>query len=156
MKKSAQWWRTLTGIPDYIEGRPKWKEGTAAVPTHHICSERQLLKGTKLKVGRKLALSEYWLKPIRIKLGLLLEIYSLDILMALNSLENMSFSSAIAVSFVPKWISHTNGWLQYSVQRTYTKKGRADLNCLPSILPSVIYLDILSPLSSSLRVFPYL
>ena len=47
-----------------------------------------------------------------------------------------------------KWISHTNEWLEYSVWRTYTSNGRADLHCLPS----VIYLDIIS-LSSSLNVF---
>ena len=48
-----------------------------------------------------------------------------------------------------KWISHTNEWLEYSVWRTYTSNGIADLHCLPS----VIYLDIISPLSSSLHVF---
>ena len=56
MKKSAQWRRTLTGIPDYIDGRMKWNDKAAAVPTHNVCSERHLLKGTKFKVGRELAL----------------------------------------------------------------------------------------------------
>ena len=45
----------MTGIPDYIEGRTKWNERAAAVPTHNVGSERHLLKGTKFKAGRELA-----------------------------------------------------------------------------------------------------
>lgn len=98
-KKNAQWQRTLTGIPDYIERGTNWRRGAAAVPTCHLCSKRHLLQGAELQFERKLALpiNSTDSNKIRIKLGLLLEIYFLDF-SALNFLENLEgFFTIIAI-----------------------------------------------------------
>ena len=64
--------------------------GCSCAHTTYLLRETSV-KGNKIESWEEASIvnQEYWFKQIRIKLGLLLEIYSLDFLMALNSLENM-------------------------------------------------------------------